>query len=148
MALIFRKENELVLIGKVETKNGKLATILVKKVLPCGYNCKNCSAGCKTFRVYIQTDVSDDVHVGNIIEIKAQGEVVFKHSFVTYAIYIIFMISFIAIFQFLPDIQNKNLLSVLTVIVSLIVADFIIKLYDKRRMKENAQFYLVGKKIK
>lgn len=148
MALIFRKENELLLIGKVETKNGKLATILVKKVVPCGDNCKNCSAGCKTFRVYIQTDVSDDVNVGNIIEIKAQGEAVFKHSFVTYAIYIIFMISFIAIVQFLPDIQNKNLLSVLTGIVSLIVADFIIKLYDKRRMKENAQFYLVGKKIK
>ncbi|MDF2949442.1 MAG: hypothetical protein K0R07_1474, partial [Sedimentibacter sp.] len=32
----------MALIGIIEEKKGDTATILVKKVLPCGDKCKNC----------------------------------------------------------------------------------------------------------
>lgn len=138
---------ESMYIGKVEKKDGETATILVKKVLPCGDNCRNCSAGCKAFRQYIQTEVAADVQVGNQVEISAVGKPGLKNSSLAYGLYFLFMAGFMAIGQFLPNIQNRNLASVGLGSLGLVIAGLIIKNNEKRQMKTNGKSYRVGKKI-
>jgi len=133
-------------IGKIEKKEGKTATILVKKVAPCGDNCKKCSAGCYLYSTYIQTDVGDDVHAGDYVEISAECEAAFNKSLYQYTVPVILMIGSVILVQLMPRIQNKSMVSALAVIFSLIISQFVLNFYDKKKMKNNARLFKVGKK--
>lgn len=137
----------MALIGKIEKKKGSTAIIYIKKVLPCGDKCKNCSAGCKNYSAYIEKEVEDDIHEGDYVEILAEGEVTAKSSAVLYGLSAIFMISSVSVVQMLPGISNKEGFSALAVVFSLLAAQFLFKLNNKHKMKENSKRFKVGKRI-
>ncbi|MGB4440012.1 MAG: SoxR reducing system RseC family protein [Sedimentibacter sp.] len=133
-------------IGKIEGKEGKSATILVKKTAPCGDNCKSCSAGCKLYNTHIQTDVDDDINEGDYVEISSESDVVLSNSIMHALPVILIIISVIAV-QLLPFVQNREIASALAVLLSLIVSQFILKFYDKKKMKSNTRLFKIGKKV-
>ena len=136
----------MALIGIIEKKKGDIATILVKKVLPCGDKCRNCSAGCKLYNIHIQTKVNNDLKEGDCIKVQQKSEAATKSSIVQVVIPVLLLISSIAIVQLLPQIQNKDAGTALSVLASIIVAQFVIKIYDKINMKKNATNFIVGEK--
>jgi positive regulator of sigma E activity len=151
MVLIFfnnyRKEKIMALIGKIEKKKGSSATIYIKKVLPCGDNCRNCSAGCKHYSARIEKDIEDDIVEGDYVEIFAEGEVTAKSSAVLYALSAFLVIASVVVVQMLPGLKNKEGFSALAVMASLIAAQIFIKLNDKHKMQKNSNKFKVGNKI-
>nr|WP_300089905.1 SoxR reducing system RseC family protein [Sedimentibacter sp.] len=137
----------MALIGKIEKKKGTTATIYIKKVLPCGDNCRNCTAGCKHYSARIEKEVEDNIKEGDYVEIRAQGEVTAKSSAMLYALSAILVICSVIIVQMLPGIKNKESISALAVIVSIIAAQLVLKLIDKQKMKKNSELFQVGKRI-
>lgn len=137
----------MALIGKIEKKKGTTATIYIKKVLPCGDNCRNCSAGCKHYSARIEKEVEDNIKEGDYVEIRAQGEVTAKSSAMFYALSAFLVICSVIIVQILPGIKNKDSISALAVIASLIAAQLVLKLIDKHKMKKNSEFFQIGKRI-
>ena len=134
-------------IGRIERKEGKAATILVKKIAPCGDNCRNCSAGCKLYNTHIQTDVDDDIKEGDYVEIISESDVVLNNSIMQYAVPVILIIISVIAVQLLPFAQNKEIASALVVLLSLIFSQFVLKFYDKKKMKSNARLFKIGKKV-
>lgn len=134
-------------IGKIERKEGKSATISVKKIAPCGDNCRNCSAGCKLYNTYIQTDVDDDIKEGDYVEISAKNDVVPNNTILQYAEPVILIIVSTILVHLLPFVKNKGMASAVAILSSLIVSQFILKGHDKKKMKNNASSFKVGKKI-
>lgn len=135
------------LIGKIEKKKGTTATIYIKKVLPCGDNCRNCSAGCKHYSARIEKHVEENVKEGDYVEIIAEGEVTAKSSAMLYALSASLVVTSVVVVQLLPGINNKEGFSALAVIVSLITAQLFIKLNDKHKMQKNSEKFKVGKRI-
>lgn len=136
----------MTLIGKIEQKEGKTATILVKKIAPCGDKCKNCSAGCNLYSTHIQTEVADDVNVGDYVEIRSDSDVVINNSIMQYAVPVILIIISTIVVQLLPFFQNKEMATALAVVLSLIASQFVLKFIDKNKMQNNARLFHVGKK--
>ncbi len=137
----------MALIGKIEKKKGTTATIYIKKVLPCGDNCRNCSAGCKHYSARIEKHVEENVKEGDYVEIIAEGEVTAKSSAMLYALSASLLVTSVVVVQLLPGINNKEGFSALAVIVSLITAQLFIKLNDKHKMQKNSEKFKVGKRI-
>ncbi|KAF5040178.1 hypothetical protein SDC9_72669 [bioreactor metagenome] len=137
----------MALIGKIEKKKGTTATIYIKKVLPCGDNCRNCSAGCKHYSARIEKHVEENVKEGDYVEIIAEGEVTAKSSAMLYALSASLVVTSVVVVQLLPGINNKEGFSALAVIVSLITAQLFIKLNDKHKMQKNSEKFKVGKRI-
>lgn len=137
----------MALIGKIEKKKGTTATIYIKKVLPCGDNCRNCSAGCKHYSAHIEKHVEENVKEGDYVEIIAEGEVTAKSSAMLYALSASLVVTSVVVVQLLPGINNKEGFSALAVIVSLITAQLFIKLNDKHKMQKNSEKFKVGKRI-
>lgn len=134
-------------IGKIEKKKGTTATIYIKKVLPCGDNCRNCSAGCKHYSTHIEKEVEDNVKEGDYIEIIAEGEVTAKSSAMLYALSAFLVVTSVVVVQLLPGLKNKEGFSALAVIVSLIAAQLFLKLNDKHKMQKNSEKFKIGKRI-
>lgn len=134
------------LIGKIEKKKGNLATILITKVLPCGDNCKNCSAGCKHYSIHIQTEVDSSINEGDIVDVKQKNESLLNSRVMQYATPTVLLLGSIIIVQIVPRIQNKGAASALALLVSLILSQFVQKLYDKIKMKSNAKHFIVKQK--
>lgn len=140
------KEFKMKLIGKVEKKNGNIATILVTKVLPCGDSCKNCSAGCKHFSIHIQTEVDNSINEGDIVDVKQRDEVLLNSRVMQYVLPAILLIGSIIIVQLIPQIQNKGVASALALLVSVIASQFISKVYDKMKMKNNSTHFIINQR--
>lgn len=136
----------MALIGKIEQKEGKIAIILVKKIAPCGDRCKNCSAGCNLFSTHIQTEVAEDVNVGDYVEISSESDVVINNSIMQYAVPVILIIISTIAVQFLPFVQNKEIATALAVVLSVVTSQYILKFFDKKKMQNNARLFHVGRK--
>lgn len=133
----------MALIGKIEKKKDNTAIILVKKILPCGDNCKSCSAGCKFYSIYIQTEVSDDINVGDIVNVKQKDDATLNNRIMQYALPVTLIMGSIIIVNIIPQFENKGLASALAVLGSIIAAQFALKIYDKLQMKKNANHFVV-----
>ncbi|MEL7647457.1 MAG: SoxR reducing system RseC family protein [Sedimentibacter sp.] len=137
----------MTLIGIIEKKNGKDATILIKKELPCKDRCRHCSAGCHLYSERIVTQVTDDLQPGDRVEIEARGEAEKANRLMQYLLPLTLMAVSIAAVQGISVFKNKEAFSALGVFFSLVASQLVIYLHDRRRMKEKASKFLIGKKL-
>ncbi len=134
-------------VGKIEKINGNKATISVRRPSGCGPNCASCGSHCKVSSVFFETDITSDYKEGDFVEITTESEVVFKQIFVLYGVPFLLMITTIALVQLLVNNSNKDVISAVAALASLIVSYFILKSYDKKEMKKNTLKFTVGKKL-
>jgi len=136
-------------VGRIEKIDGNKAVISVKRVSACGDNCKSCSSACKVNSVIVETDIdtNDDINVGDYVEIKAENEVMLKHILVLYGLPFLLMIITVMVFQLLLNGPNKDIISAVASLFSLIISFFLLKAYDKREMEKNVLKFTVGKKL-
>lgn len=137
-------------IGKIEKIDGNKAVISVKRVTACGDSCKSCSSACTVKSVIIETDISDvkdEINVGDYVEISAENEVMLKHIAVLYGLPLLLMLVTVLIFQMILKGPNKDIISAVASLFSLVISFFLLKAYDKREMKKNVLKFTVGKKL-
>ncbi|MDD3227128.1 MAG: SoxR reducing system RseC family protein [Tissierellia bacterium] len=137
-------------IGKIEKIDGNMAVISVKRVSACGDSCKSCGSSCKVNSVIFETDISDvedEIYVGDYVEIRAENEVMLKHIAVLYGLPLLLMLSTVFIFQMILKGPNKDIISAVASLFSLIISFYLLKAYDKSEMKKNALKFTVGKKL-
>jgi len=135
-------------IGKIEKIDGNVATILVKRVSACGDNCASCSAACKQNGIKIKTEVTSDIEIGDYVEITTENGIMLKHILMLYGLPLVLLVGSILLFNFiLSNNINKDVISAVLGLASLIVSFFILKMYDKREMKNNPIKYTVAKKL-
>ncbi len=135
-------------VGKIEKIEGNKATISVKRVSACGDNCKSCGSSCRQPSIIFETDLNGDYEVGDYVEITTENEVVFKQIAMLYGIPFIIMLATIAVVQLLLfNNPNKDMISAISSIASLVVSFFILKAYDQKEMKKNTLKFTLGKKL-
>ena len=135
-------------VGKIEQINGNKAVISVKRVSACGDSCKSCSSSCKVNSVIFETDIDDqDIIVGDYVEIRAVNEVMLNHIMVLYGLPLLMMIATVFVAQMILSGPNKDMISAVASLFSLIVSFFLLKAYDKTEMKKNVLKFTVGKKL-
>ncbi len=137
-------------VGKIEKIDGNTAVISVKRVSACGDNCKSCSSACKVNSVIFETDISDakdEINVGDFVEIQAENEVMLKHIAVLYGLPLILMLFTVFIFQIILTGPNKDIISAIASVFSLIISFYLLKAYDKNEMKKNVLKFTIGKKL-
>ena len=133
------------LTGKVEEKKGNLATILVTKVLPCGDKCRSCSAGCKHYSLHIQSEVEENVNIGDIVKVEQKGDAPVNNTFIRYAIPVAFIACSLIIVELLPIKENISAILALAILISIIASYYISKFYDKVQMKRISKHYTITK---
>ncbi|HKM01946.1 MAG TPA: SoxR reducing system RseC family protein, partial [Sedimentibacter sp.] len=132
----------------IEKIDGNKAVISVKRVSACGDSCKSCSSSCKVNSVIFETDIDDqDISVGDFVEIRAENEVMLKHIMVLYGLPLLMMIATVFVAQMILSGPNKDMISAVASLFSLIVSFFLLKAYDKTEMKKNVLKFTVGKKL-
>ncbi|MDD4779275.1 MAG: SoxR reducing system RseC family protein [Tissierellia bacterium] len=135
-------------VGKVKNIDGNMATILVKRVSACGDSCASCSAACKQKGIEVDVEVSNDIKVGDYVEINTENEIMLKHILMLYGMPLIILLGTIFIVYYLLDnVSNRDAISAICGLASLIVSFFILKKYDKREMEVNPIKYTVAKKL-
>jgi len=135
-------------VGKIEKIDGNIATILVKRISACGDNCASCSVACKQNGIIIQTEVTSDIEIGDYVEITTENGIMFKHILMLYGMPLVLLVGSILFFNFIfRNNINKDIISAVLGLASLIVSFFILKMYDKREMKNNPIKYTVAKKL-
>jgi sigma-E factor negative regulatory protein RseC len=135
-------------VGKIEKIEGTKATISVKRTSACGENCKGCSSACKQPSVIFETDISDDYEEGDYVEITTENEVMLKQIAMLYGIPFVIMLATIGIFQLLlKSNPNKDIISAVASVLSLVISFFILKAYDKKEMGKNTLKFTIGKKL-
>lgn len=134
-------------VGKIEQINGNKAVVSVKRVSACGDNCKSCGASCKQESVIIETDVTSDYEVGDYVEITTENEVLLKHILVLYGVPLLIMMCVIGIVQLFSNSPEKDMISAVSALLSLVVSFFILKAYDRKEMKKNVLKLTIGKKL-
>lgn len=134
-------------VGKIEKIEGNKATVSVKRISACGENCKGCSSSCKQPSIIFETDIVGDYEVGDYVEITTENEVVLKQIAILYGIPFIIMLVTIGIVQVLLDNPNKDMISAVAALASLVISFFILKEYDKKEMKKNTLKFTLGRKL-
>lgn len=135
-------------VGKIENIKGNKATISVKRVSACGDNCKGCSSACKQPTVCFETDIAGGYEVGDYVEITTENEVMLKQIAMIYGIPFVVMLITIAIVQLmLINNPNKDIISAVASVASLVVSYFILKAYDSKEMKKNTLKFTIGRKL-
>lgn len=136
-------------VGRIEKIDGGVAVISVKRVSACGENCKGCSSVCKVEPVIFETDISDsgDINVGDYVEIRAENEVMLKHIVVLYGLPLLLMVATVFALQMVLTSPNKDMISAIASLFSLIISFFLLNVYDKREMKKNTLKFTVGKRL-
>ena len=137
-------------IVKIEKIDGNKAVISVKRVTACGDSCKSCSSACKVKSIIIETDISDvndEINVGDYVELRAENEVMLKHIAVLYGLPLLLLLVTVFIFQMSIKGPNKDIISAVASLFSLIISFFLLKAYDKREMKKNVLKFTVSKKL-
>ena len=136
-------------VGKIEKIDGNKAVISVKRVSACGDSCKSCSSACKVNSVIFETDIPEeqDINVGDYVEIKAENEVMLKHIVVLYGLPLLLMIATVFVVQMILKGPNKDIISAVASLFSLVISFFLLKAYDKNEIKKNVLKFTVGKKL-
>lgn len=134
-------------VGKIINIKNNIATLSVVRPSGCGGGCKTCGGGCKNESILIETEINDDYSVGDYVEITTENDVAFKHILALYGIPFSILIATIVLFQLVLTGPNKDIISAIASLASLIVSFFIIKLYDKTQMKNNALKFTLGRKL-
>lgn len=135
-------------VGKIEKIEGNKATVSVKRVSACGTNCASCGASCEQKSVIFETEFSGDYEVGDYVEISTENDVMLKQILMLYGIPFVIMLATIGIVQLLIfNNPNKDLISAVASVVSLALAYFILKIYDKNEMKKNTLKFTFGRKL-
>ncbi|MGD9569277.1 MAG: SoxR reducing system RseC family protein [Sedimentibacter sp.] len=135
-------------VGKIEKIEGNKATVLVKRVSACGDNCKGCSSACDQPTITFETDFNGDYEVGDYVEITTENEVALKQIAILYGIPFLTMMATIGIVQMLLlEHPQRDLISAVASVASLVVAFFILKAYDKKEMKKNTLKFTLGRKL-
>lgn len=134
-------------VGKIEKIEGNKAVISVKRTSACGESCKSCGSSCKQESVSVETEITSDYEIGDYVEITTENEVLLKHILFLYGIPLLFMMGTIGIVQLLLDSPNKDMISAVASLLSLVVSYFILKAYDKNEMKKNVLKFTVVKKL-
>jgi len=137
-------------VGRIEKIDGNMAVISVKRVSACGDSCKSCSSACKVNSVILETDISDvedQINVGDFVEINTENEVMLKHIAVLYGLPLVLMLATVFIFQIIISGPNKDIISAIASLFSLIISFYLLKAYDKREMKKNVLKFTIGKKL-
>lgn len=135
-------------VGKVEKKEGNMATILVKRVSACGDNCKSCGSSCNIRGININIEVTDDINIGDFVEISTETNIMLKHILVLYGTPLVIMLGTIFMFMIiLKNNKNSDLISGLAGIASLFFSHILLKKYDKKELEQNTVKYTVAKKL-
>ncbi len=134
-------------VGKIEKIEGNKATISVKRVSACGDNCKSCGSSCTQKSIIIESDVTQEYQVGDYVEITTESEVLMKHILFLYGVPLLIMIATIGVVQLLLDNPNKDIISAVASLLSLVVSYFILKAYDRKEMAKNVLKFTIGKKL-
>jgi sigma-E factor negative regulatory protein RseC len=135
-------------VGKVQSIDGNIAKILVKRVSACGDSCASCSAACKQKGIEIDIEVTGDIEVGDFVEINTENGIMLKHILMLYGLPLVLLLGTIFIaYYLLGNNPNKDWISAVCGLASLIVSFFALKKYDKREMKVNPIKYTVAKKL-
>lgn len=137
-------------VGKIERIDGDKAVISVKRVSACGDNCKSCSSICNVNSVIFEADISDindAIYEGDYVEITAESEVMLKHILVLYGLPLLLMLATVFLFQMFLSGPNKDIISAIASLFSLIISFYLLKAYDKREMEKNALNFTIGKKL-
>ena len=136
-------------IGKIEKITGNKAVISVKRVTACGDSCKSCGSSRKVNSVIVETDLEDGhtFEVGDYVEITTENEVMLKHILVLYGLPFTLMIATVILVQILLNNPNKDMISAVASLFSLILSFYLLKAYDKMEMKKNILKFTVGKKL-
>jgi len=92
-------------------------------------------------------DINEDINVGDYVEIKAENEIMLKHILVLYGLPLLLMIVTVFIFQMLLKGPNKDIISAVASLFSLIISFYLLKAYDKKEMEKNVLKFTVGKKL-
>lgn len=135
-------------VGKIEKIEGNKVTVSVKRVSACGDNCKGCGSSCKQPSVIFETDYNGDYEVGDFVEITTENDVMLKQIAMLYGIPFIIMLATIGVVQMLIfNNPNKDLISAVASVASLLVSFFILKVYDNKEMKKNTLKFTLGRKL-
>lgn len=135
-------------VGKIEKIQGNKATVAVKRISACGENCKGCSSSCDQPTVYVETETNGEYEVGDYVEITTENDVALKQIAILYGIPFVVMLFTIGIVQILlTNNPNKDILSAIASVISLVLAFFILKAYDKKEMKNNTLKFTLGRKL-
>jgi len=81
------------------------------------------------------------------VEIRAENEVMLKHIAVLYGLPLLLMLVTVFIFQMILKGPNKDIISAVASLFSLIISFYLLKAYDKSEMKKNVLKFTVGKKL-
>ena len=135
-------------IGKIENINGSTATILVKRITACGDSCAHCSASCRKKEIEVEAEVTPDIQIGDYVEITTENEVMFKHILMLYGMPLaLVLFTIFVVYYLLGTTPNKDIISAVLGLLSLIVSHFILKKYDKMEMTNMPIKYTVERKL-
>lgn len=132
-------------LGTIKKIHGDTATVLIKKNLPCGENCRQCARGCYLNKKTIRAKVTYDFKVGDLVEIEVKNHVTVKHNIFYYIIPLsMFFITMVFVQLFL-NVPRKNVISVIASLAILIIANAVMRIYEKRKIEN---YYLNNAVIK
>jgi positive regulator of sigma E activity len=135
-------------IGRIEKINGNTATISVNRIKACGGSCSHCSSSCSQNGIEVEIEVTSDIQIGDYVEIKTENQVMIKHILVIYGIPLtLVLFTIFAAYYLLGSAPNKDIISAVSGLLSLIVSHFILKKYDKWEMANMPIKYSVEKKF-
>lgn len=135
-------------VGKVQSIDGNIAKILVKRVSACGDSCASCSAACRQPGIEVDVEVSSDIEVGDYVEINTENGIMLKHILMLYGLPLLILLATIFIvYYLLGDLPNKDAISALSGLASLAISFIVLKKYDQRETEVNPIKYTVAKKL-
>ncbi len=135
-------------VGKIEKIEGNKATVSVKRVSACGDSCISCGSSCKQPSIIFETELEGSYKIGDYVEITTENEVVIKQIAMLYGLPFLVMLVTIGIIQLLIfNNPNKDMISAIASIASLVLSFFILKAYDKKEMKKNTLKFTLGRKL-
>lgn len=132
-------------LGTIKKIHGDTATILIKKNLPCGENCRQCARGCYLNKTTIQAKITNDFKVGDLVEIEIENHVTVKHNIFYYIIPLSMFFITIVFLQLFLNVPRKELISVITSLAILAIFNAIMRIYEKRKIEN---YYLNNASIK
>lgn len=121
-------------VGYILATDKGQAKVEVKRLSGCSGTCKSCS-GCDTPSVVVNLENSIGAKIGDLVEIRGQGNTILKYTFLIYmvpfAMLVAGLVMGISKFKSM-GYENYELYGFLTGIVSLFLSFGLLKLVDNR----------------
>lgn len=133
-------------IGIVKEINEEKAIITIRRPSACGENCAGCTLSCDVSEVDVTIDKIDGIEVGDSVEITSDNVNVLKLSFILYGVPLVIFVMFIAIANAILG-GEKQLISGLIGIASLVISSFILRAYENKETKRNGPVFTILGKI-